>query len=113
MQPAAGRWNRLIGWTLLVAGFAWAAWLDPWSLSERNPALITGGARMVARHGQVVVLTMAFLQLLVAELLAAASPRARPLPAALTGLARCSTRRATSWNRGGSRPSGSFPWGRR
>ena len=67
MQPAAGRWNRLIGWTLLVAGFAWAAWLDPWSLSERNPALITGGARMVARHGQVVVLTMAFLQLLVAD----------------------------------------------
>ena len=38
MQAAAGRWNRLIGWTLLVAGFAWAAWLDPWSLSEHDPA---------------------------------------------------------------------------
>ncbi len=86
MQAADGRWNRLIGWTLLTAGLAWAAWLDPWSLSERNPALITGGARMVARHGQAVVLAMAFLQLLTAELLAAASPRVRPVPALLTGL---------------------------
>jgi hypothetical protein len=85
MQAAVGRWNRCIGWALLVAGFASAAWLDPWSLSERDPALITGGARMVARHGQAVVLAMAFLQLLSAELLAAAGPRARPA-GLLTGL---------------------------
>ncbi|HVS37402.1 MAG TPA: hypothetical protein VMS17_17705, partial [Gemmataceae bacterium] len=41
---------------------------------------------MVARHGQAVVLAMAFLQLLTAEVLAGAAPSARPIPAVLTGL---------------------------
>jgi len=64
--------NGLIGWALLVAGFAWAAWLDPWSLSETDPAALAGSHRMATRHAQAVVLGMAFLQLLVAHLHASA-----------------------------------------
>ena len=86
-QPTAvGRWNRLLGWALLVAGFVWAAWLDPWSLSEHDAAQITGSPAMVARHGQAVVLAMAFLQLLAAELLTVVGPPARRAAAALTAL---------------------------
>jgi hypothetical protein len=85
-SAAVGRWNRLLGWALLVAGFVWAAWLDPWSLSEHDPAHIVGSPRMVARHGQAVVLAMAFLQLLTAELLAAAGQAAHRVAAAFTGL---------------------------
>jgi hypothetical protein len=63
--------NRLLGWTLLVAGFAGAMPLDPWSLSERNPAVLVGSPRMAVRHAQAVVVGMAFLQLMVAKLLTA------------------------------------------
>ena len=112
MQPADGRWNRRIGWALLIAGFAWAAWLDPWSLSEHDPARVAGSARMIARHGQAVVLAMAFLQLLTAELLASAGPAVRRVVAALTAVARSCTRPATSWNPGGRKPSGWFLLGR-
>lgn len=80
-----GRWNRRIGWTLLVAGFAWAAYLDPWSLSEHDPTHLMGSARMAARYGQAVVLGAAFLQLLAADLLTAAGRPVRAV-AALTGV---------------------------
>jgi hypothetical protein len=64
------RWNRYLGWSLLVAGFAWAIWLDPWSLSERDPAALPGSARMAVRQAQMVVLSMAFLQIIVDHVLA-------------------------------------------
>jgi hypothetical protein len=64
----SGQLNRRVGWTLLVAGFAWAAWLDPWSLSETDPLLLAGSRRMATRHAQAVVLGMGFLQLFVAHL---------------------------------------------
>jgi hypothetical protein len=54
---------------LLLAGWAWAIGLDPWSLSEHDPALLPGSPRMAARHAQAVVLAMGFLQLAVALLL--------------------------------------------
>jgi hypothetical protein len=80
-------WNRRLGWGLAVAGFVWAAWLDPWSLSEHDPATLVGSARMAARQAQAVILGMAFVQLLVAEVLThpAWPPRARRLAAWLTG----------------------------
>jgi len=81
-----GRWNWYIGWALVVAGFAWAAWLDPWSLAEHDAAYLPSSTRMPTRHAQAVVLAMAFLQLLVAELLAAGFPARAPQTAAgLTG----------------------------
>jgi hypothetical protein len=64
----AGLWNRRLGWGLLVAGFAAAVWLDPWSLAQRDTTAIAGSTRMVIRHVQAVVLGMAFLQLLLATL---------------------------------------------
>jgi hypothetical protein len=66
-----GRWNRHLGWALLVAGFAAAVGLDPWSLSQRDLAAIVGSPRMAARHAQAVIVGMAFLQLMAAEILAA------------------------------------------
>src|SRR4051812_24202066 len=62
--------NRRIGWVLVIAGFAWASWLDPWSLGQPDPSSLIGGARMAARQAQAVVIGMAFLQLAVAELIA-------------------------------------------
>ena len=79
-----GQLNRRIGWTLLVAGFAWAIWLDPWSLSERDPSALVGSPRMAARHAQAVVLGMGFLQLMVGEVLA-------------TGAFIAPVRRASAW----------------
>jgi hypothetical protein len=62
--------NRRLGWTLLVIAFAWAVWLDPWTLSERDPAALVGSPRMAARHAQAVLLGMAFLQMVIGQLLA-------------------------------------------
>jgi hypothetical protein len=64
-----GRWNRYLGWAMLVTGFAGAVWLDPWSLSERDPAVLVGSPQMALRHAQAVVVGMAFLQLMVAQIL--------------------------------------------
>jgi hypothetical protein len=63
--------NRFLGWGLLVAGLVGAAWLDPWSLSERSGSLLAGSPRMAARNAQSMVLGMALLQLAVARVLAA------------------------------------------
>jgi hypothetical protein len=63
------RLNRLLGWALILAAFAWATQLDPWSLSERNPSLLVGSPRMLARHAQAVMLAMGFLQFIVALIL--------------------------------------------
>jgi hypothetical protein len=65
-----GRWNRCLGWGLLLIAFAVATWLDPWSLGERDAAALPGSVRMMVRHAQAVVVAMAFLQLVVADLLA-------------------------------------------
>jgi hypothetical protein len=62
-------WNERLGWLLLIVGLSAAVGLDPWSLSERDPAVLPGSARMAARHAQAVVLAMGFLQLAVARLL--------------------------------------------
>jgi hypothetical protein len=62
-------WNALIGRLLLVTAFLWAAWLDPWSLSERDPAALPGSAQMAARQAQAVIVGMAFLQFIVAAAL--------------------------------------------
>ena len=65
----AGIWNERLGWVLLLAGWLGAVGLDPWSLSERNPASLAGSSRMAARQAQAVILAMGFLQLAVARLL--------------------------------------------
>jgi hypothetical protein len=62
-------WNERLGWLLLLIGFCAAIGLDPWSLSERDPSVLPGSARMAARHAQAVVLAMGLLQLAVAQLL--------------------------------------------
>jgi hypothetical protein len=73
---------------MLIAGFAGAVWLDPWSLSEHDPSVLVGSPRMAARHAQAVVVGMAFLQLLVArELLTGGFPaRVSRLTSSLSGL---------------------------
>jgi hypothetical protein len=63
--------NGFLGWALLVAGFGWAVWLDPWSLSESNPQALVGSARMAARQAHAVVVGMAFLQLMTFQVLRA------------------------------------------
>lgn len=65
----SGLWNERLGWLLLVVGFCAAVALDPWSLSERDAAAVTGSRRMAARHAQAVVLAMGFLQVAAALLL--------------------------------------------
>ncbi len=84
----AGRWNGFLGRLLLVGGFAAAAGLDPWSLSERNPAALSGSLAMAARQAQAVVVAMSFLQLLVAGALTVQvfSAPVRSAVAWLTGL---------------------------
>lgn len=72
-----GIWNERLGWLLLLVGFITAVGLDPWSLSERDPATLRDSARMAARHAQAVVLAMGFLQLAVAKLLREDSLSAR------------------------------------
>ena len=64
------RWNRYLGWSLLIVGFTWAIWLDPWALSERDPSALPGSVRMAVRQAQIVVLSMAFLQIIVDHVLA-------------------------------------------
>ena len=58
-----GFWNERLGWLLLLAGLCTAVGLDPWSLSERDPAALPGSVRMAARHAQAVVLAMGFFML--------------------------------------------------
>ena len=83
MRPA---WNGLIGRLLLVTAFLWAAWLDPWSLGERDPAALPGSAQMAARQAQAVVVGMAFLQFIVAGALASGTwVRERRTVSLLTG----------------------------
>src|SRR5258708_3898756 len=72
MRP---EWNGLIGRLLLVTAFAWAAWLDPWSLSECDPTALPESAQMAARQAQAVVVGMAFLQFIVAGALASGAWR--------------------------------------
>src|SRR5438132_7788708 len=82
-----GRWNRSLGWGLLVIGFAAGAWLDPWSFSQRDPSVLVGSPRMAARHAQAVVVGMAFLQLAVSSILvnSSFSPAVRRAASYLTG----------------------------
>jgi hypothetical protein len=72
-----GSWNERLGWLLILAGLCAAVGLDPWSLSERDPATLPGSVRMAARHAQAVVLAMGFLQIAVALLLRADTLSAR------------------------------------
>src|SRR3712207_6689380 len=73
-----GTANRYLGWALLVIGFAWAAWLDPWTLAETDGSRLVGSARAAARHAQAVVLGIGFLQLLVAQVLSHAGLHSAP-----------------------------------
>lgn len=87
--PAAGLpWNAHLGWALLLGGFVLAIGLDPWSLSEQDPARIVGSTRMYVRLAQSVMIGMGFLQLLVAQVLMTApfGARARALASWGTGL---------------------------
>ncbi|HWG42061.1 MAG TPA: hypothetical protein VN688_04690 [Gemmataceae bacterium] len=86
-RTEGGCWNGFIGRLLLLAGFIWAAGLDPWSLSQRDPAVLVGSPRMAARQAQAVMLGMAFLQLIVAGAIAGdARAWQRRMAAWLTGL---------------------------
>lgn len=84
---ASGRFNRLLGWTLLILGMATVAILDPWIFSEQDPARLLDSTRMQLRHAQGVVLAMALLQLAVGYVLttSAFQPRFNVSSSALTG----------------------------
>jgi hypothetical protein len=77
LRPSEGQANGRIGRVLLILGFAAAAGLDPWSLSERDPTALLGSVRMAMRQAQAVVVGMAFLQVIVAGALAVAELPAR------------------------------------
>ena len=64
--------NAWIGWTLAIAGFAAAIWIDPWSLSQRDSAMQSGDLQTVIRQSQLVVIRMALLQLALSQLIAQA-----------------------------------------
>ena len=66
---ASGRFNRLLGWTMLILGMAIMAILDPWIFSQQNPDQLLGSSRMQLRHAQGVILAMALLQLVVGYVL--------------------------------------------
>ena len=85
---SGGRLNRNIGWVLLVAGFAYATWLDPCSLSERGSSCLAAGPKITARHAQTMVVGMGLLQLAASRMLATTSllPLAYGISAWLTGL---------------------------
>src|SRR6202040_2461733 len=80
-------WNRYLGWTLLLAGFWGAVWLDPWSLSQRDAGSLAGSLRLAARQAQAGVVQMAFLQLVLARVLAGEglAVRSRRLTVGLSG----------------------------
>jgi hypothetical protein len=71
---SSGKLNRAIGWLLLVVALACAAWLEPWSFGERNPADLVNSAKTAVIVAQTIALVMAFLQLAIAETLTLASP---------------------------------------
>jgi hypothetical protein len=85
-QSTRARWNYWLGWALVVAGFAGAAALDPWSLGERDPVALMAGPRAAARFAQAAVLAMGFLQLGLALVL-----RGTPISAAARRAAECLT----------------------
>ena len=66
---ACGRFNRLLGWTLLILGMATMSGLDPWIFGQQEATELLGSIRMQFRHAQGVVLAMALLQLVVGYVL--------------------------------------------
>ncbi|MEO2022514.1 MAG: hypothetical protein ABGX05_11900, partial [Pirellulaceae bacterium] len=84
---ASGRFNRFLGWTLLILGMAAIAILDPWIFSEQDSARLLNSTRMQLRHAQGVVLAMALLQLAVGYVLTtqAFQPRFHVQSSILTG----------------------------
>lgn len=78
---ATGRFNRLLGWTMLIGGMAIMSILDPWiffeqaaeklqiSVEQDTEKLLETPLRMQLRHAQGVILAMALLQLVVGYVL--------------------------------------------
>jgi len=66
---ACGKFNRLLGWTLLILGMATMSGLDPWIFGQQDPAKLLDSTRMQFRHAQGVILAMALLQLVVGYVL--------------------------------------------
>ena len=58
---ACGKFNRLLGWTLLIAGMAAMSGLDPWIFGQQEATELLGSSRMQFRHAQGVILAMALL----------------------------------------------------
>lgn len=67
---ATGRMNRVVGWTLILAGMVLAAVLDPWFFNPQSGVEYASSIRPAVRHIQGVVLGMSLLQLGLAYLLA-------------------------------------------
>ena len=84
----SGQLNRYIGWVLLISAFGCAIWLDPLLLSERTSSESVGNSGAAALQIQTIVIVMAFLQLVTAELVMVPSlpPLARRFSSLLTGL---------------------------
>ena len=64
-----GRFNRVLGWVMLIAGFGAMVFVEPWIFSVRDPQVLLGSAQMQLRHAQGVLLAMALLQLVVGYVL--------------------------------------------
>ena len=66
---STGRFNRLLGWSMLIVGFGAMTFIEPWIFAEQDPQTLLGSAEMQLRHAQGVLLAMALLQLVVGYVL--------------------------------------------
>ena len=81
-----GRWNRLLGWLMLLVGWGLVAILDPYLLTAPLSPTLTASVRWSLRHFLGVMLAMGVLQLAVSHLCetVAFQPAARRTAALLT-----------------------------
>ena len=84
----SGRFNRLLGWSMLILGMAITAVLDPWIFDQQDPTELLGSPQIQLRHAQGVILAMALLQLVVGYVLATSAFQSRfsLQPSIITGI---------------------------
>ena len=66
---STGRFNRVLGWSMLIVGFGAMVFIEPWIFALQDPSRLLGSTQMQLRHAQGVLLAMALLQLVVGYVL--------------------------------------------
>ena len=66
---STGRFNRVLGWSMLIVGFGAMVFIEPWIFALQDPPRLLGSTQMQLRHAQGVLLAMALLQLVVGYVL--------------------------------------------